>query len=172
MLCLYYYTLYKVRTYHRISELKIREERFLIRPQINKPVYIPFHLCMEQSKWDVTTRPLALLNRWNETRTWFWRPRTGLQRILIYIGPGFLAVVWFGSSPLPSVSLTADTQEDWEKETTCWWERVEGGGGGAKSSESEKTWFSINHSILSCRMYRDSGCRFSAQLLMYGCANG
>jgi hypothetical protein len=40
-------------------------------------------------------------------------------------GPGFLAVVWFGSSPngppppFPSASSTGDTQEDRERETTC-----------------------------------------------------
>ncbi len=41
---------------------------------------------------------------------------------MIYRGPCFLAVVWFGSSPppppsppLPSGSSTGDTQEDWER---------------------------------------------------------
>jgi hypothetical protein len=38
---------------------------------------------------------------------------------MFYRGPGFLAVVWFGSClpppPLPSVSSTGDTQGDWEK---------------------------------------------------------
>ncbi len=53
------------------------------------------------------------------------------------------------SSPFPSISLSGDTQEDWERETTWWQEReVEGGGGGAKSYEGEKAWCSINHSIL------------------------
>ncbi len=33
--------------------------------------------------------------------------------------------------PLLSVSYTGDTQEDLERETTCWPERGEGGGGGA-----------------------------------------
>ncbi len=43
---------------------------------------------------------------------------------MIYRGPSFLAVVWFGSSPTPSTHLpSGDTQEDWEKETTCWRER-------------------------------------------------
>ncbi len=41
--------------------------------------------------------------------------------------------------PLPVNSSTGDTQEDWEKETTCWWEWGEwGGGGGAESSDSKK----------------------------------
>ncbi len=50
----------------------------------------------------------------------------------IYRGPGFLAFVWFGSTPnpllppLPSVSSTGDTQEDWEREATCWRQRREG----------------------------------------------
>ncbi len=47
---------------------------------------------------------------------------------MIYRGPGFLAVIWFGSSPnpfspFPSVNSTGDTQEDWERETSCWRER-------------------------------------------------
>jgi hypothetical protein len=54
------------------------------------------------------------------------------QYWMIYRGPGFLSVVWFGSSPtlstllspLPSVSSTGDTQEGWERVTTCW--RVSG----------------------------------------------
>ncbi len=63
--------------------------------------------------------------------------------------PGFLAIVWFGSSPtpsLPSKSSTGDTQEDWKRETTAdgrW-----GGGRGAKSYDGEKAWSSINNSIL------------------------
>ncbi len=73
---------------------------------------------------------------------------------IVYRGPGFLALIWFGSSPapshpLPSVSSCCDTQEDGERETTFWQ-----GGGGAKSNDSEKDWSSINHSILaglSCR---------------------
>ncbi len=72
-----------------------------------------------------------------------------------YRGPSFLVVVWFGSSPnpyplpLPSVSSTCDTQEDWERETTCWQETRGGDGGGAKLCDGEKAWSSINHSLLS-----------------------
>jgi hypothetical protein len=32
---------------------------------------------------------------------------------MIYKRPGFLEVVWFGSSPNPSPLSTGDTQEDW-----------------------------------------------------------
>ncbi len=49
---------------------------------------------------------------------------------MIYRGPGFLAVVWFDdlAPPLPPAppvlcpweSSSGDTQEDWERETTCW----------------------------------------------------
>ncbi len=55
---------------------------------------------------------------------------------MIYRCSVFLAVVWFNSSPtpssppLPSVSSTSDTQEDWERETTFWREK---GGGWVKS---------------------------------------
>ncbi len=70
---------------------------------------------------------------------------------MIFRGPNFLAVVWFGSTTtlppiLHSVSSTGDTQEDWERETSCWRERWEGGGRGA---ESNIAWPSINDWILS-----------------------
>ncbi len=44
---------------------------------------------------------------------------------MLHRGPGFLAVVWFGSSPPspPPVSATDDTQEDREREATCWREK-------------------------------------------------
>ncbi len=71
-------------------------------------------------------------------------------------GSVFLAVVWLGSSPTPfppitSVSSNSDTQEDWERETTCSGETGLGGEGGgwAKSYDSKKAWSSINHSMLS-----------------------
>ncbi len=54
------------------------------------------------------------------------------QYWMIYRGPGFLAVLWFGSPPNPSnlplpTSSTGDKQEYWERETTFW--RGVGGGG-------------------------------------------
>jgi hypothetical protein len=51
---------------------------------------------------------------------------------MICRGKGFLVVLIFGSSPtlslphLPSVSLTGDTKEDWERETAWWREKVNG----------------------------------------------
>ncbi len=72
-----------------------------------------------------------------------------------YRGPGFLAAVWFGFFPLPPspllqlISSIGDTQKDWERETTCWRERGEGGGRGVKSYDGETAWSSINNSILS-----------------------
>ncbi len=72
---------------------------------------------------------------------------------MICRGPGFLAVVWFGSFPPPPSPVSKldrrHIQEDWERETTCW---GRGGGGkaiGAKSYDGEKAWSSINQSILS-----------------------
>ncbi len=69
---------------------------------------------------------------------------------MIYSGPSFLAVVWFGSSTTPhplSVCSTGSTQEDWERETTCWRER--GGGRGAKLYDRKKSWPSYNQTIVS-----------------------
>ncbi len=52
--------------------------------------------------------------------------------------------------PFPSVNSTGDTQEDWERQSTYWWEKGRGGDvGGAKSYDGGKAWPSINHSKLS-----------------------
>ncbi len=64
-------------------------------------------------------------------------------------------MIWFLAHPLPphlpSVSSIGDTQEDWERETTCCGERGVGGSGrGAELYDHrKKAWPSINHSILS-----------------------
>ncbi len=44
---------------------------------------------------------------------------------IIYREPGFQAVVWIGF-PTSSPVSKHDSQEDWERETTCWWERGRG----------------------------------------------
>jgi hypothetical protein len=62
---------------------------------------------------------------------------------MIYRGPGFRAVVWFGSSPHPScqqvVALYYYSCVSLVKFTDGW------GGGGAKSYDGEKTWSLINN---------------------------
>ncbi len=77
---------------------------------------------------------------------------------MIYRGSGFLAVLWFVSSPTPfqpypvCISSIGDTQENWENDTTCWWAGGSGWDGAeAKSYDDEKPWSSINHWILSAR---------------------
>ncbi len=48
----------------------------------------------------------------------------------------------------PSQARLTDTQEDWERETTCW--RARGGGGSGRGTESYDrmaVWSPINHSI-------------------------
>jgi hypothetical protein len=99
----------------------------------------------------------------------------GREYWLIYRGPGFLAFVWFGSSPNTHswVDYGAESIE-WfiEEKAVVWfgsftippWSRHrgrlrkrenfltgEGGrvGRGAKSYDSKKAWFSLNRSILS-----------------------
>jgi hypothetical protein len=56
--------------------------------------------------------------------------------------------------PLPSVSSTGNTQEDWEfrRDNLLTGDGEGGGGGGAKSDDREKDWSSINHSILSASL--------------------
>ncbi len=70
----------------------------------------------------------------------FWRAGCSLWRAgnreywMICREPGFLGVVWFGSchTLFPTLSSqlssTWDTQEDWERERTCWRARGEGVG--------------------------------------------
>ncbi len=72
------------------------------------------------------------------------------------VGPGFLAVVWFGDlAPCPPPSSLSRHQLVFLFLCLplCRWPSLWGGGGqdgrGAKPYEHEKTWLSINHSILS-----------------------
>ncbi len=58
---------------------------------------------------------------------------------MIYRGPGFLAVVWFGSSTIPFPSPPPLPTGEGRR----------GVGGGAKSNGREKAWPSIHHWILS-----------------------
>ncbi len=73
---------------------------------------------------------------------------------MIYRGPGLLVVVLFSSSPtpfppLPSVSSTGDTHENWERETMLLGGEGEGRNGGRAQSTTKKAWSSINLSIIS-----------------------
>ncbi len=66
---------------------------------------------------------------------------------MIYRGPGFLAVVWFGSSlspPIPSASCRTFSGFLCVAVRAYW-----GGGGVAKSYDRKKAWAFVNHSILS-----------------------
>jgi hypothetical protein len=77
---------------------------------------------------------------------------------MVYRGPDFLAgrMIWYlAPNPhLPSVSSTGDKREDWEREPTCWRERVEKGVGEEPNhpNHPKTAWPSINHSILSGHM--------------------
>ncbi len=94
----------------------------------------------------------------------YFQPRkTGKQREywMIYRGPGFLADVWLAPPPPPSPSATwtwtCNTQEDWERDTTCWRKGVGGGGiHGAESYDGKKALPSINHLIFIEGMF--AGC--------------
>ncbi len=73
---------------------------------------------------------------------------------MIYRGPGFLAVIWFGSSPtdlphLPSASCPSFSVflHVCRRSSLLTWEG--GRGWEAKSNDREKAWPSINRSILS-----------------------
>ncbi len=50
---------------------------------------------------------------------------TVCQRVLIWFIEDQAFLLWLLPHPsLPSVSLTGYAKEGWERETTCWWERV------------------------------------------------
>ncbi len=74
---------------------------------------------------------------------------------IIYRGPGFLAVVWFGSlltfshHPLPSVSCLSYLVWLVCRRSSLLTEGGEGGGRVTKSYNCEKAWPSINHLILA-----------------------
>ncbi len=71
---------------------------------------------------------------------------------MIYKGPGFPAVIWFSSSPIPSplspvsnLCRRSDTQEDWERETTCW--REGGRGVGEEPNQESLVLYLIKYSL-------------------------
>jgi hypothetical protein len=79
---------------------------------------------------------------------------------MIY-GPGFLAVLWFGSSPIPSPSLVSNlsfflTIPVCRRSSILTGKVV----GGAESYDREKAWPSINHSILSALLFIYQRARF------------
>jgi hypothetical protein len=74
--------------------------------------------------------------------------------ITIYRGSGFLAIVWFGSSPTPSPHLPSASCLSFSDSCVSpvdWVVHTDGGewGGGAQSYDDEKAWSSLNHSIFS-----------------------
>jgi hypothetical protein len=67
------------------------------------------------------------------------------EYLMIYRGPGFLAVVLFGSSPCTPFVVSLS-----QSSCVSPVELTNGRGGrGAKTYDDEKAWPSINHSILS-----------------------
>jgi hypothetical protein len=73
---------------------------------------------------------------------------------IMYRGPGFLALLWFGFSHTPYPPKSPVSMPDrrqagrLRKRATCWRQRGEGGRG-SESYDRKKAWSSINHSILS-----------------------
>ncbi len=83
---------------------------------------------------------------------------------MIYRGPGFHAILWFGSSSTPSplsskqiVSLSQSSCVSPVELTGRWGKGRYGGG--AKSCDSEKAWSLINHPILSAEYGHTWYCR-------------
>jgi hypothetical protein len=78
-----------------------------------------------------------------------WLKPMSRENWMIYRGPGFLAVVWFGSTPTPSSPLSR--QQVLSLPVCDGWRDGEGMGRGAKSHDCEKALPSINHTILSAQ---------------------
>jgi hypothetical protein len=70
---------------------------------------------------------------------------------MIYRGPGYLAVIWFGSSLslLSRQQVTSLSQSSYVSPFELTDGREGGAGRGAESYFREKAWSSINHSIFS-----------------------
>jgi hypothetical protein len=77
---------------------------------------------------------------------------------MIHRGPGFLpSYIWLLPHPLPPSPVTRSKAE---KERQLADRRWGGGvGGGARSYVGEKSWSSINHSILSVYLHYVTGIR-------------
>jgi hypothetical protein len=73
---------------------------------------------------------------------------------MIYIGPGFLSIVWFGSSPTLSPLSRQQARQAAHGKIKKERQLADAGGGGwgkerAKSDNGEKALSSVNHSTLS-----------------------
>ncbi len=76
------------------------------------------------------------------------RTASPIEYWMIYRGPGFIAVIWFGFFPTP---YTLSRQQVVYLSHSSCVSPVEGEGRGeAKSYDGEKAWSSINHSLLVC----------------------
>jgi hypothetical protein len=61
---------------------------------------------------------------------------------MIYKGPGFLAIIWFGSSPTPSEATHRKTEKE---------RQLADGGEEPNHATTREIWSFVNHSIISCR---------------------
>ncbi len=91
---------------------------------------------------------------------------------MIYRGPGFHAILWFGSSSTPSplsskqiVSLSQSSCVSPVELTGRWGKGWYGGG--AKSYDIEKAWSLINHPILSAEYGHTGYCRSLRKVIYY-----
>ncbi len=118
----------------------------------------------------LVVRSICTDGSWHRTRAKITQPCTNEQVVrrggmegwsreycMIYRGPGFHAVVWFGSSPTP---LSRQQLTLFLRLPVCRWsclltgERGAGKGLGRKKFiRPRESWFSINHSILSGMEY-------------------
>jgi hypothetical protein len=89
------------------------------------------------------------------------------QKEIIYRDPGFLAVVWFGSS-FSAVSSTDETHRRLRKRDKLLTVGGGGDGRGAESYDRKKAWYSINHSILCGATYTDLSLLITEYLIRYG----
>ncbi len=105
-----------------------------------------------------------------ETKSFKEWKRSGLGRAERSVG-GFLAVIWFGSSPPPTPSpvirlpLFLSRRSSLRTVGGGW-----GGGRGAEFYDRRKAWSSINHSILSGGDPDKQG--FGSVFIFYGSGSG
>ncbi len=131
----------KWKTKTRASKTDLSNKKKLFLSDLSKPM-----IGMSYGEWGKAAR-LSVVFVWlaykTESIEWFKKGQS-------FSRSHDLAPCPPPPPPLPSVSSTGDTKEDWGRETSCLWEREEGGRRGAKSYRNRPRGTDLNHGTRFC----------------------